>query len=131
LAVVARPAVPVLAASVLAGKLDLTELVADHALFDLRQRPLVGQNLDVVAVARIRRDPAGRGVRMRQQAQGLQIGQDVSDRGAAHPERVVRDKRARADGRRRGHVFVDDGPQDCVGSRIERADGAAWSSRHF
>ena len=130
----ARPAVPVLDASVdaarLAGELDLAELMADHALLDLRKRPLVRQHLDVVAVARIGGHASGRSVGMRKQPQRFQVGQDVPHCGAAHAEAVVLHQRPGTHRGRRGDVFVDDGPQDRVGSHIQRADGAAWTSRH-
>src|ERR1035437_4188612 len=69
-------------------------------------------------------------MQMSQQAERFQVREDVANGGAAYAQGAMRHKRARTDGCRRGDVFVDDGPQDRVGSRIQRADGAAWSSRH-
>ena len=110
----ARPAVPVFA-----GELDLAELMADHPLFNRRQRPLVSQNLDVVAIPGIRGDSTGRGVGMHEKTHGLEVRQDVPNGGAADAKGEVRDERTRADRRCRNHVFVDDGPQDCARSRIQ------------
>ena len=44
---------------VLAGELDLAELVADHQLLDGRQRHVSAMRLDVEAVARVGRDAPG------------------------------------------------------------------------
>src|ERR1035437_510285 len=62
-----------------AREFHLAELVTDHALLYLRNGPLVGQDLDVVAIARVRGYTPGRGVRMREKAHRLEVGQDVAN----------------------------------------------------
>ena len=74
---------------VLAGELDLAELVADHQLLDGGQGTRLGDGLDVVAIAGVRRDAPGRRVRVGQQAVGLELGEDAANRGAGHAEAIA------------------------------------------
>ena len=71
---------------VLAGELDLAELVPDHQLLDGRQRDRLDDRLDVEAIAGVGRQAAGRGVRVGQQAVRLELGEDAADRRAGHAE---------------------------------------------
>ena len=57
--------------------------------------------LDEVAIAGVGRDPARAGVRVGEQAVDLEVGEDVPDRGAGHAEAVARDERLGADRKRR------------------------------
>jgi hypothetical protein len=116
---------------VLAGELDLPELVADHQLLDGRQGRDVGQRLDVEAVAGVGRDAAGARVRVGQQAGDLQVGQDVADGRAGHPEAVALDERLAADRLGGRDVFLDDGPKDRLRAEVHGAEGAADSTRQL
>ena len=113
----------------LARVLHLAELVPDHQLLDGRQGRVVGDRLDEVAVARVGRDATGRRVRVGQEAGRLEVGEDVAHGRARHAEAVALDERGRADGCRGVDVFLDDGPEDRLGARIQRAGGAD-ASRH-
>ena len=113
----------------LARVLDLAELVPDHQLLDRRQDRVVGDRLDEVAVAGVRRDAAGRRVGVRQEAGRLEVGEDVADGRARHAKAVALDERRRPDGRCGVDVFLDDGPEDRLGARIQRAGGAD-ATRH-
>ena len=108
----------------LVRELDLAELVADHQLFDGRERRSLDDRLDVVAVAVIGRNATGRGVRVGQQAFVLELGQHMSHRGAADAKAVPRDQCLRTDGHRARDVFLDDGPEDRLGSEVQRARGS-------
>ena len=114
---------------VLAGELDLAELVADHQLLDGRQRNGLDDRLDVEAVAGVGRDAAGGGVRVGQQAVRLELGEDAADGRAGHAEAVALDERLAADRRRGRDVFLDDGPKDRLRAKVQGAEWAAWSSR--
>ena len=113
----------------LAGELDLAELVADHQLLDGGQRDGLDDRLDVEAVARVGRDAAGRGVRVGQQAVRLELGEDVADGRAGHAEAVALDERLAADRRGGGDVFLDDGPKDRLRAKVQGAEWAANPSR--
>ena len=108
----------------LAGELDLPELVADHQLLDGRQRHGIHDGFDVVAVALVGGDATRGGMRMRQQSGGFKLGQDAADRGARDTQAVSLDERLRADGHRGGDVFLDDGPQDRLCAEVQGAEGA-------
>ena len=54
----------------------------------------------------------------------LELGEDAADGRAGHAEAVALDERLRADGRRGGDVFLDDGPKDRLGAEVQGADGA-------
>jgi hypothetical protein len=110
---------------VLAGVFDLPELVADHELLDLRHRGGVDDRLDVPAVALVGRDPAGRGVRMGQEAAELELGEDVPDGRAGHAKPIAIHERVAANRRRGGDVFLDDGPKDRLCAEVQGAGGAA------
>jgi hypothetical protein len=113
----------------LAGELDLAELVADHELLDGRQDDRIRDGLDVQAVAGIGRDAAGARVRAAQEAGPLELGHHVADRRGADVKTVFDDERLARHRLGGGHVFLDDGPQDGRGARVERA-GAVLASRH-
>ena len=113
----------------LAGELHLPELVADHQLLDLGQRRGVDDRLDVPAVAGVGRDAAGGGVRVVEEAGELELGEDVADRRAGHAEPIPIDERLAADRRRGGDVFLDDGPEDRLCAKVQRAAGATDSTR--
>ena len=113
----------------LARELHLPELVADHQLLHLGQRRGVDDRLDVPAVPGIGRDAPGRGVGMAEEAGELQLREDVADRGAGHAEPVPVDERLAADRRGGGDVFLDDGPEDRLCAKVQRADGATDSTR--
>ena len=114
---------------VLAGELDLAELVADHQLLDRRQRNGLDDRLDVEAIAGVGRDAAGGGVRVGQQAVRLELGEDAADGRAGHAEAIALDERLAADRRRGRDVFLDDGPKDRLRAKVQGAEWAAWSSR--
>ena len=114
---------------VLAGELDLAELVADHQLLDGGQRHGFDDRLDVEAVALIGRDAAGRRVRVGQQAVRLELGEDAAHGRAGHAEAVAVDERLAADRRRGRDVFLDDGPKDRLGAKVQGAEWAAIPSR--
>ena len=109
----------------LAGELDLAELVADHQLLDRGSGTAVGDRLDVEAVAGVGRDAAGARVRVGQQAGHLELGEDVADRRAGHAEAVALDERLAADRLGGRDVFLDDGPKDRLGAEVQGAEGAA------
>ena len=116
---------------VLAGELDLAELVADHQLLDRRQRHGLDDRLDVEAVAGVGRHAAGAGVRMGQQAGHLELGEDVADGRAGHAEAVALDERLAADRLCGRDVFLDDGPEDRLGAEVQGAEGAADPTRQL
>ena len=105
----------------LARELDLAELVADHQLLDRRQRDGVRDRLHVQAVAAVGGHAAGAGMRMRRAAGRLQLGHDVAHGGRADAEAVLLDQRLAADRLCGRDVFLDDGPQDRRGARLQRA----------
>ena len=107
----------------LAGELDLAELVADHQLLDGRQRDRIRDRFHVEAVALVGRDAAGGRVRMGQQAGRFELREDVADRGAGHAEAVALDERLAADRRGGRDVFLDDGPKDRLGAEVQGAEG--------
>ena len=113
----------------LAGELDLPELVADHQLLDRGERDGLGDRLDVEAIAGVGGDPAGRGVRVGQQAVRLELGEDAPDRRAGHAKAVAVDERLAADRRGGGDVFLDDGPKDRLRAKVQGAEWAAIPSR--
>ena len=110
---------------VLAGELDLPELVADHQLLDRGQRDRVGDGLHVEAVALVGGDPAGGRVRVGQQAGRFELREDAAHRGAGHAEAIAVDERLAADRRGGRDVFLDDGPKDRLGAEVQRAAGVA------
>ena len=115
---------------VLAGELDLAELVADHQLLDGRQRAGIDDRLDIEAIAR--RRSASRPALVCgcvSSPARLQLGEDVADSGARHAEAVALDERLAADRLCRRDVFLDDGPKDRLGAEVQRAEWAACSSR--
>ena len=109
----------------LAGELDLAELVADHQLLDRRERDGLDDRLDVEAIAVVGRDAPGRRVRVGQQAVGLELGEDAADRRAGHAEAVALDERLAADRRGGRDVFLDDGPKDRLRAKVQ---GAEWAT---
>ena len=113
----------------LAGELDLAELVADHQLLDGRQRDGLDDRLDVEAIAGVGRDAAGGRVRVGQQAVRLELGEDAADGRAGHAEAIALDERLAADRRGGRDVFLDDGPKDRLRAKVQGAEWAAWSSR--
>ena len=114
----------------LAGVLDLAELVADHQLLDRRQLARVRDRLDEVAVAGVGRDRGRRDVwGWVSRPADLELGEDVPDGRARHAEAVALDERGRPDRGRVSDVFLDDGPEDRLGSGIQRAGGAD-AARH-
>ena len=112
---------------VLACELHLPELVADHQLLDGRERHGIDDRLDVEAVAGVGRHATRRGMRVGQEAGALELGQDASDGRARHAEAVALDQRLRADGRRGGDIFLDDGPKDRLRAEVQGAGGAVSS----
>ena len=107
----------------LAGELDLAELVADHQLLDRR------------AAARRRRSTRRRSGSRRRSGCGrrrcaggsagrrLELGEDAADGRAGHAEAVALDERLAADRRRGRDVFLDDGPKDRLRAEVQGADG--------
>src|SRR3954447_5951180 len=95
---------------VLAGELDLAELVADHQLLDGGQRDGLGDRFDVEPIALVRGDATGGCVRVGQETVRLELGEDAANRRAGHAEAVAVDERLAADRRRGRDVFLDDGP---------------------
>ena len=71
---------------VLAGELDLAELVADHQLLDRGKRDRIDDRFDVEAVSGVGGDATGGDVRVSQEAVGLELGEDVPDGRARHAE---------------------------------------------
>ena len=116
---------------VLAGELDLPELVADHQLLDGRQRDGIDDRFDVEAVAGVGRHATGARVRVGQQAGHLELGEDVADGRAGHAEAVALDERLAADRLCGRDVFLDDGPKDRLRAEVQRAEGAADASRQL
>src|SRR6476646_3895601 len=114
---------------VLAGELDLAELVADHELLDGRQRDGLHDRFDVEAIAGVGGDATGGGVRVRQKAVRLELGQDAAHRRAGHAEAIALDERLAADRRSGRDVFLDDGPKDRLRAKVQGAEWAAWWSR--
>ena len=109
----------------LAGELDLAELVADHQLLDRRQRDGLDDRFDVKAVAGVGRDAAGGRVRVGQQAVRLEFGEDAAHGRAGHAEAVALDERLAPDRCRGGDVFLNDGSKDRLRTQVQWADGAA------
>ena len=68
--------------------------------------------LGVEAVAGFGRDPAGRGVRMREQAERLELGELAADGRRRDAEAGALDERLRADRLAGGDVLLDDPPKD-------------------
>ena len=66
------------------------------------------QLVDVEAIARLRRHPAGRGVRVHHQPAPLELGQVVPHGRGRDRERAALDERLRPDRLPRRHVFLDD-----------------------
>ena len=114
---------------VLAGELDLAELVADHQLLDGRQRHRVDDRFDVEPVASIGRHAPGARVRMSQQAGGLELGEDAPDGRARHAKAVALDKGLAADRLGGRDVFLDDGPKDRLRTKVQGAEGATVPTR--
>jgi hypothetical protein len=114
---------------VLAGELDLAELVADHQLLDGGQGNRLDDRFDVEAVASVGRDAAGGGVRMCQEPVRLELGEDAAHGRAGHAEAVALHERLAADRRGGGDVFLDDGPKDRLRAKVQGAEWAAGSSR--
>jgi len=110
---------------VLARQLDLAELVPDHQLLDGGQRDGLGDRFHVEAVARIGRDATGGGVRVRQEAVGLELGEDAPDGGARDAQAIALDECLAADRRRGRDVFLDDGPKDRLHAKVQ---GAEWAT---
>jgi hypothetical protein len=115
---------------VLARVLHLTELVADHQLLDRRERDAVDDRLDVVAVAALGGDPPGRRVRVRQEAGALELREHGAHGRAGHAEAIALDERLAADRCGGGDVFLDDGPKDRLGAKVQEAAQLTRSSRH-
>ena len=80
----------------LAGELDLAELVPDHEPLDRGNLHVRRYLLDVQPVAGISRDSSGARVRMRQIAGPLELGHDVAHGGRAHAQAVALDERLTA-----------------------------------
>ena len=58
---------------------------------------------------------------MRQQAGGLELGEHGAHGRAGHAEAVALDERLAADRRGGGDVFLDDGPKDRLGAKVQEA----------
>ncbi len=114
---------------VLAGELDLTELVPDHQLLDGRQRHGIDDRFDIEAIARVGRHATGTRVGVRQEASRLEVGEDVPDSRTRHAKAIALDERQAADRLCRRDVFLDDGPKDRLGAEVQRAEWAANASR--
>ena len=94
-------------------RLDLVPRRAEIERKNRRSRSLaLEQAVDVVAVAPVRRNPARRGVRVREQPEPLELGKLVADgrRRDAYPRPL--DEVLGADGLARGNVLLDDADQD-------------------
>ena len=66
---------------------------------------------------------------MVQEAGELQLGKDVSNGRAGHAEPIPIDERLAPDRCRGGHVFLDDGPEDRLCAKVQRAAGATDPTR--
>ncbi len=97
------------------------ELVADAAGVVLGEGLGLQQPVDVGAVAGVGGDAAGRGVRLDQVAERLQLGHLVADRRRGDAQVVLLRERDRADRFRRVDVLVHDGRQDEGLSLVELA----------
>jgi hypothetical protein len=104
--------------------------VANHQLLDRRKARVRADDLDVVAVADIRRHAAGARVRVAEEAGPLQVGHDVAHGRGRHAEATALHERVAADGLGRLDVLFDDRPQDLCGSRVQRSDRAVLAARH-
>ena len=108
----------------LAGELDLAELVADHQLLDGRQRDGVRDGLDVEPVALVRGDAAGRRVGVRQETARLELREDAAHGRARDAQAVAIHQGLGPDGGCGRDIFLDDGPKDRLRAKVQGADGA-------
>src|SRR5207249_11606005 len=88
-------------------RLRLLELVAHGDLLRGEDRRPRHEALDEVAVAEVRRDASGRGVRVHQEAKLLECGELVPHGGGRDAEAVATDERRRSDRLRRRDVLAD------------------------
>ena len=72
---------------------------------------MLEQTVGVVPVAAFGRHAARRRVRVRKQAEGLELGEDIADRGRRERQPGTFDEVLRADRLTRRHVALDDPPQ--------------------
>ena len=79
-----------------------------------RLAPLGDDGVDVVAIAAVGGHPARGRVRVGEHAHVLEVGEVVADRRGGHAEAEVLAEVLRADGRARGDVLLDDGPEDLL-----------------
>jgi len=112
-----------------AGIVDLPELMADHELLHRGERDGVGDRLDVQPIALVGRHAARARVRVVEIAMGLELRHHVADRGWADPEAIAAHQGLAAHRQRGGDVFLDDGPQDRLGSGLQRT-GSVLATRH-
>src|SRR5581483_8291629 len=96
-----------------------------------RRRPRflpLEQAVDVVAVAAVCRDAPRRGVRVREQAEALELRQLGADGGRRDAQPRALDEVLRADGLARGDVLLDDAEEDLA---LPLAQLGAWKSHGF
>ena len=101
-------------------RLDLAarRVQVERELGRLRREP-VQQLVGVVAVAALGRHAAGGGVRMRQQAERLELGELGAHGRRRRGEPAALDERLRADGLATGNVRLDDAAQDFLLARTQ------------
>ena len=95
------------------------DLLVDRLTLPLRERPRRHQVVDEEAVAAVGRNAAGRGVRLRQVAEVLEIGHDVAEAGRRELKAAALRQRAGADRFARGNVLHDDLAQDLPRASVE------------
>ena len=103
---------------VLEGAVRGGEEVGDRAPLADRQGPGLGEVVDEVAVALVRRDPARRRVGLDDVALALELGHVVADRGARDPQGPRLGDRLGRDRLSGLYVFLDDRSQHC-GSAVD------------
>ena len=96
---------------VVAGERDLAELVADRQLVGHVELGIAHERLDVQAVAEVGGDPARARVRVRQQAERLELGHRAAHGRRRDAESVALDEGFRAHRDRREDVVLHDGAQ--------------------
>jgi hypothetical protein len=108
----------------------LGEEPGDRASLRVAQTAAGRQGVDVLAVADVRRDAAGRGVRVREVPELLQGRHLVSDRGGGDAEARALGDRLASDGLAGVDVLVDDRAQDrdLPGTELGLHDHGVWQS---
>ena len=107
--------------------LNLPGDLAALALVDLAD---LEHGIDEKPEALLRRLPAGRGVRRRDQPQILEVGHDVAHRGGAEADRQHAAQVARTDGGAGVEIALDDLAKDVLAARIEHREEIFGDLRH-